>query len=680
MIMEERITNKIEGLNELPPPAYSIVAVAISGSTKSKYIVKWALDKFIPEGQVYFKILHVRPVISGIPTPMGNYIPISQVRDDVEAAFRKEVEWQVTEKLLPYKKMCIQRKVEVEVVQIESDDVQTAIAGEIRKYKINKLVIGASSRSIFSRGHTLSLKISEICPNFCTVYAVTKGKLSSMRPSDSETNSSSIRDDTSCSTDNSSSYTSCSRTEWTEQGSEGSNSHFRSASLPAQRFQALSTLNQTLLDKRMPSSGIMHPRNFSLDFSDVDYKSSQASSFRSSDQPSISDTSSDNQANVNFELEKLRIELRHVRGMYAMAQGEAIDASREKCRLEEEIKLKQISFQEEEAKELARKEKERYKATKLEADFVKECAEREVAERKEAEDRASNETKEKESLESALAGCFHHYRKFTWEEIVFATSSFSENLKIGMGAYGTVYKCSFHHTTAAVKVLHDKESRSVKQFQQELEILSQIRHPHLLILLGACPDHSCLVYEFMENGSLEDRLLKKNNTPPILWFHRYRIAWEIASVLVYLHNSRPKGIIHRDLKPANILLDRNYVSKIGDIGLSTMLNNNDSLSISTALAGTLCYIDPEYQRTGLVSPMSDVYAYGIVVLQLLTGKSAMGISRIVEIAMINDRLMEVLDYEAGSWPIEETKRLAYMALRCTELRRRDRPGLVDEVL
>ncbi|KAL3837872.1 hypothetical protein ACJIZ3_022463 [Penstemon smallii] len=370
--------------------------------------------------------------------------------------------------------------------------------------------------------------------------------------------------------------------------------------------------------------------------------------------------------------------------MYAMAQGEVIDASRElnglqKRRLEEEIKLKQISFQEEEAKELARKEKERHEATRREADFVKECAEREAAERKEAENRGSNSnaTKEKESLDRALAGCFHQYRKFTWEEIVFATESFSENLKIGMGAYGTVYKCSFHHTTAAVKILHDKESRRV---EQELEILSQIHHPHLLILLGACPDHSCLVFEFMENGSLEDRLLKKNNTPPILWFHRYRIAWEIASALVYLHNSRPKGIIHRDLKPANILLDHNYVSKIGDIGLSTMLNNNDSLSISTAPAGTICYIDPEYQRTGLVSPMCDVYAFGIVVLQLLTGKSAMGISRIVEIAMINDRFMEVLDYEAGAWPMEETKRLAYVALRCTELRRRDRPDLVNEVL
>lgn len=127
-----------------------------------------------------------------------------------------------------------------------------------------------------------------------------------------------------------------------------------------------------------------------------------------------------------------------------------------------------MSFKEEEAKELATQEKKRYEAAKREAEFVKECAEREAAERKEAEIRVSRETKEKENLESVLNGCFYQYRQFTWEEIISATSSFSDNLKIGMGAYGTVYKCSFQHTTAAVKVLHAKEGSRTKQFQQEV--------------------------------------------------------------------------------------------------------------------------------------------------------------------------------------------------------------------
>ncbi|KAL0304060.1 UNVERIFIED_CONTAM: U-box domain-containing protein 52 [Sesamum radiatum] len=682
--MEEKNINKVEGLNKLPPPAYSVAAVAVSGSRKSKYVVKWALEKFVPEGLVYFRLLHVRPVIDRIPTPMGNLIPITQVRDDVATAFRKEVEWQATEKLLPYKRMCDQRKVEVEIVQIESDDVVTAVAGEIRKHKISKLVIGASPRSIFSRARTLSAKISECCPTFCTVYAVLKENCHHCG----------VRLFDCC-------Y-------WTEQGSIGLFSHFRSASLPEQRFQALSTINQTLLHKRMPSSGIMHPRNLSLDTAGRSNETnispsgsyaidtiSQASSFTSSEaenpswgQASTSDISTENQANIDFELEKLRIELRHIRGMYAMAQGEAIDASRklneiQKRRLEEDINLKQISVKEE-AKELARQEKERHEAARREAEFVKECAERETAERKDAEIRASRETKEKEKLESALNGSFYRYRQFTWDEIISATSSFSDNLKIGMGAYGAVYQCSFQHTTAAVKILHAKEASINKQFQQELEVLSKIRHPNLLSLLGACPERGCLVYEYMENGSLEERLFRKNNSPPIPWFVRYRIAREVASALIFLHNSKPKPIIHRDLKPANILLDQNFVSKVGDVGLSTMLHSDTSntatLYKDTSPVGTLCYIDPEYQRTGLVSPKSDVYAFGMVVLQLLTAKPAIALTRTVEMAIDDDCLDRVLDAEAGNWPAEETKELAVLALRCTELRHRDRPDLRNQIL
>ncbi|KAL1559301.1 non-specific serine/threonine protein kinase [Salvia divinorum] len=689
--MEEKSIKGVEGFAEL-----SVVAVAITGSRKTKHVISWALDKFVPEGLVYFKLLHVRPLVSSIPTP---------IRDDVAAAYKKEVEWQAAEKLLPYKRMCSQRKVQVEIAQIESDDVVTAISGDIQKHRISKLVIGASSRSIFSRARTLSSNIAECCPPFCTVYAVSKGKLSSIRPADSETNQS-FRDDSSdTSSINSSTNTWSSRTDRTDQGSFA---HFRSASLPMQRFQALSTINLTLLHKRTPSSGVMDPRNICLDaqasngtniFSNdlaVSDKTCQASSFTSSvaetsslQHASTSETSTKDQDDINFELEKLRIELRHIREMYAMAQGEAIDTSRklnelQKRHLEEEIHLKLVHLKEEEAKELARLEKKRYEDASREAEIVKECAKREAMERKEAEIQVSRQAKEKENLESILNGHFYQYRQYTWEEIISSTSSFSEDLKIGMGAYGIVYKCSFQHTTAAVKVLHVKEGSRVKQFDQELKILSKIRHPHLLILLGACPEQSCLVYEFMENGSLEDRLFRKNKTPPLLWFDRIRIAWEVASALVFLHNSKPRAIIHRDLKPANILLDRNYVSKIGDVGLSTMVSE-DSLLLSAAYkdttpVGTLCYIDPEYQRTGIVCPKSDVYAFGVVVLQLLTAKPAIALAHKVENAVDNDRLLEVLDTECGTWPIEEAKDLALIALKCTELRRRDRPDLQDEVL
>ncbi|KAF2600195.1 hypothetical protein F2Q68_00012462, partial [Brassica cretica] len=201
-----------------------------------------------------------------------------------------------------------------------------------------------------------------------------------------------------------------------------------------------------------------------------------------------------------------------------------------------------------------------------------------------------------------------------------------------------------------------------------LEILSKIRHPHLVLLLGACPERGCLVYEYMESGSLDDRLMQVNDTPAMPWFERFRIAFEIASALVFLHKSKPRPIIHRDLKPGNILLDHNFVSKLEDIGLSTMVNLEDASSKltvlkETSLVGTLCYIDPEYQRTGIISPKSDVYSLGIVILQLITAKSPIGITQKVEETIVDDaEFMALWDVKAGTWPMSETRELAALGL------------------
>ncbi|KAM1141833.1 hypothetical protein EV1_041353 [Malus domestica] len=676
-----------EGVNFSPPP--SVVGIAISGDKNSKYIVRWALDKFVPEGNVFFKLIHVRPKITGVPTPMGSRIPISQVREDVVAAYRKEMEWQASEKLVPYKKICASRKMQVDVVLVESDDVANAIAEEVAKSAISNLVLGAPSRGIFKRKQNgLSSKISACTPRFCTVYAVSKGKLSSVRASDAESvESVKYENSDTCSVSSSSSNTSSSQT-GTDRGSVSSNSHFRSPSLPMQRFQALTNINQTLLSTKKNSNDTIHSRCQSQDLGSFVTDCQSWTSDQASTSDVVTDYSPESQATFNLELEKLRIELRHAKGMYAMAQSETMDASRKiynlnKLRLEEAVRLKEINSMEEKAIVSATQEKEKYESAKKEADYMRECVKREVAHRREAEMQAMHDAKEKEKLEQALVGPVQQYQKFSWDEIVTSTSSFSEDLKIGMGAYGTVYKGNFHHTTAAVKVLHSIENRQTKQFQQELEILSKIRHPHLLLLLGACPDHSCLVYEYMENGSLEDRLLQKNSTPPIPWFERFRIAWEVASTLVFLHSTKPKPIIHRDLKPANILLDHNLVSKIGDVGLATMLNSDPSMSSiysDTGPVGTLSYIDPEYQRTGIISPQSDVYAFGMVILQLLTAKPARAITHLVETAVKDKNLTDVLDPKAGHWPMEETRQLAELGLSCAELRRRDRPDLKEQVV
>ncbi|CAH8354006.1 unnamed protein product [Eruca vesicaria subsp. sativa] len=740
----------------IPPPA---VAVAINGKKKSKYVAFWALEKFIPEGYSDFKLLYVRPPVAYIPTPMGNAISVTELRDDVVSAYKQEVDWNTNEILRPYKKMFDRRKVRVEIMVLESHEPASAIAEEIAGTGVSKLVIGMSLRGFFSRKIDMSSMIATAVPRFCTVYVVSKGKLASVRPSDSDA-SGSIMSTTSGSTDSPRvlpeyqdfvSYVSeaqsrvsslaprqlrhpemssnavvqmdTSSNETEEQsevsresrlqivpsGGGGGNDQWKrsnnnnesfSASFPMgeeayhamswtsrwrdheERRSIMSSSSSNNHDLANMEWGAVVPENYSF----VSHQASNMSDGRISFH-----SFNDNQVNLTFEIEKLRAELQQLQEMYAMAQNENVDASKKlnelnKKRFEESEKLVELKEQEEVAKDTASKERQRYDEVMKEAEKVKELMVKEALHRREAEIKAEREAKEKDRLQASLVCPGIQYQHYSWEEITAATSNFSEDLKIGIGAYGTVYKCNLHHTTGAVKVLHAGETQLSKQFDQELEILSKIRHPHLVLLLGACPERGCLVYEYMDNGSLDDRLMLVNDTPPIPWFERFRIALEVASALVFLHKSKPRPIIHRDLKPGNILLDQNFVSKLGDVGLSTMVNQDDAASKLTVFkktspVGTLCYIDPEYQRTGIISPKSDVYSLGVVILQLITAKPAIAITHMVEEAIGDDaEFMALLDVKAGSWPISETRELAALGLCCTEMRRRDRPDLKDMII
>lgn len=218
----------------------------------------------------------------------------------------------------------------------------------------------------------------------------------------------------------------------------------------------------------------------------------------------------------------------------------------------------------------------------------------------------------------------------------------------------------------------------------QVEVLSQLRHPHLVLLIGACPESGCLIYEYMENRSLEDYLSQRTSRPSLPWFTRFRIVFEVACGLAFLHNSKPEPIVHRDLKPGNILLDRNFMSKIGDVGLAKLISDvvpdNITEYRDSIIAGTLYYMDPEYQRTGTVRPKSDIYAFGIVILQLLTFRHPNGLLLTVEKAIDCGSLSDILDNSVTDWPIAEAEELAVIAMKCSSLRCRDRPELETEVL
>ncbi|MBA0647311.1 hypothetical protein Goklo_015206 [Gossypium klotzschianum] len=395
------------------------------------------------------------------------------------------------------------------------------------------------------------------------------------------------------------------------------------------------------------------------------------------------------QEDVEAEMRRLKLELKQTMEMYSTACKEALTA-KQKARelqlwkLEEERRLEEVRLAEEAALAIAEKEKAKSKAAMEAAEAAQRIAEIESQKRVNAEMKALKESVEKKKALDALAYSDFRYRKYTIEEIEAATEFFSEVLKIGEGGYGPVYKARLDHTPVAIKVLRPDAAQGRSQFQQEVEVLSCIRHPNMVLLLGACPEYGCLVYEFMSNGSLEDRLFRRGNTSTLSWQLRFRIAAEIGTALLFLHQTKPEPIVHRDLKPANILLDRNFVSKISDVGLARLVPpsvaNNVTQYRMTSTAGTFCYIDPEYQQTGMLGVKSDVYSLGIMLLQIITAKPPMGLTHHVQRAIEKGTFAQMLDPSIDDWPVQAALSFAKIALNCAELRRKDRPDLGKVVL
>ncbi|KAG7973552.1 hypothetical protein I3843_06G001600 [Carya illinoinensis] len=271
---------------------------------------------------------------------------------------------------------------------------------------------------------------------------------------------------------------------------------------------------------------------------------------------------------------------------------------------------------------------------------------------------------------------------FSFMEINEATHNFDPTWKIAEGRYGSVYKGILRHIHVAIKMLPSYGCQSQLDFQNEVELLSRVRHPNLLTLIGTCPESRSLVYEHVENGSLEDRLACKGNTCPLPWQIRTKIAADICSTLIFLHSNKPH-IVHGNLKPSKVLLDANFVCKLGDVGILCMVPQNGHPSHTTQLCNnseeTSLYMDPDYLETGKLTPVSDVYSFGLILLRLLTGRPILRIMKDVECALENENLEAVLDISAGDWPLKQAKQLAQLGLRCCEKNQLNRPDLVSEI-
>lgn len=281
-------------------------------------------------------------------------------------------------------------------------------------------------------------------------------------------------------------------------------------------------------------------------------------------------------------------------------------------------------------------------------------------------------------------------RMFHLKEMKRATNNFSRERILGSGGFGEVYKGELQDgTVVAVKSARVGNVKSTEQVLNEVGILSQVNHKNLVRLLGCCVEgeQPLMIYEYISNGTLYDHLHGKFSTF-LDWKTRLRIALQTAEALAYLHNAAYTPIYHRDVKSTNILLDDEFNAKVADFGLSRLAHPGLS-HVSTCAQGTLGYLDPEYYRNYQLSDKSDVYSYGVVLLELLTSQKAIDFSRhqddvnlatYVSQRVINGSSMEVVDQRLlGKEPLGDTltsiKILLELALSCLREKKGDRPGM-----
>ncbi|GMP55474.1 hypothetical protein CsSME_00020284 [Camellia sinensis var. sinensis] len=219
---------------------------------------------------------------------------------------------------------------------------------------------------------------------------------------------------------------------------------------------------------------------------------------------------------------------------------------------------------------------------------------------------------------------------FSLAEIQSMTNNFNEELVIGMDGFGKVYKGFIDNgaTIVAIKRLKAESNQGVEEFWNEVKMLSNLRHTHLVALIGQCNDcqEMILVYEYAARGTLANHLYNRSrnqteiSTFHLTWEWRLNICIGAARGLDYIHTGTDQSYIHRDVKTTNILLDKNWVAKISDFGLSKGTTSNSATHVSTRVKGTFGYLDPYYFYTHRLTKKSDVYAFGVVLLEMLCGR------------------------------------------------------------
>ncbi|KQK04304.1 G-type lectin S-receptor-like serine/threonine-protein kinase At4g03230 isoform X3 [Brachypodium distachyon] len=281
---------------------------------------------------------------------------------------------------------------------------------------------------------------------------------------------------------------------------------------------------------------------------------------------------------------------------------------------------------------------------------------------------------------------------FDFSEISDATRNFSEENRLGQGGFGPVYKGQLPGgMEVAVKRLASHSGQGFTEFKNEVELIAKLQHNNLVRLLGCCiqGEEKILVYEYLLNKSLDFFIFDGNRTTLVDWNKRRSIIEGIAQGLLYLHKHSRLRIIHRDLKASNILLDQDMNPKISDFGLAKIFSSNDSQGSTKRVVGTYGYMSPEYASEGIYSIKSDVFSFGVLLLEILSGKRNSGFHQYGEFLNLLGYAWQL--WIAGSWlelveadiaeeiHTTEARRYINVALMCVQENVDDRPTMSDVV-
>lgn len=281
-------------------------------------------------------------------------------------------------------------------------------------------------------------------------------------------------------------------------------------------------------------------------------------------------------------------------------------------------------------------------------------------------------------------------REYSYKELSSATKGFHSSRMIGRGSFGNVYKAYFMSSGNIAAVKRSKHSHEGKaDFIAELSIIACLRHKNLVQLQGWCveKDELLLVYEFMPYGSLDKILYQESENGPFLtWSHRQNIAIGLASALTYLHQECEQQVIHRDIKTSNVMLDGNFNARLGDFGLARLMDHDKS-PVSTLTAGTMGYLAPEYLHYGKATEKTDVFSYGVVMLEVACGR------RPIEREQESQKMLNLVDWvwelygqgkiieaadkrlNGGEFKEEEMRRLLLVGLSCANPDSAERPTM-----